>query len=312
MFILFQRILRLSILILFGGLVLAILVWVWLLGLHNVNRAPELGLAFWMEHAWVESGARSVDTLAQKIQGLPVEELYFHVGPLNEDGSLPQNISIPNLSVLPTQNYAWIGQLRSKIDLDSPEVRAGVVQSSQWLLEQGFDGIHLNVEPVTQDDKGFFILLKELRAALPQAKLSIAVDEWQPHFGSVVLGALLNVNIQSYWSTEQVREAAKSVDQIVVMTYDTQFKDPRLYAWWVEFQTVSLSRRLPANVHLRVGIPSYEEGAGINPLAENVQTGKQGFKRALQNTRTDLSALDGLAVYAYWETSDDEWNLLFQ
>jgi hypothetical protein len=312
MFILFQRILRLSILFLFGGLVLAILLWVWLLGLHNVNRSAELGLAFWMEHAWVESGARSVDTLAQKLQGLPVEDLYFHVGPLNEDGSLPQNISIPNLNVLPTQNYAWVGQLRSKIDLDSPEVRLGIVNSSQWLIDQGFDGIHVNVEPVVHGDKGFFLLLKDLRAALPEAKLSISIDEWQPHFGSLILGTLLDVNIQSYWSTAQVKEAARYVDQIVVMTYDTQFKDPRLYTWWVEFQTVALSRRLPNGVSLRVGIPSYEEGAGMDPLAENIKTGKAGFERALQNTRTKLSTIDGLAVYAYWETSDDEWNLLFQ
>jgi hypothetical protein len=47
-------------------------------------------------------------------------------------------------------------------------------------------------------------------------------------------------------------------------------------------------------------------------LAENIKTGKAGFERALQNTRTKLSTIDGLAVYAYWETSDDEWNLLFQ
>ncbi len=279
-------------------------------GFHSDAKIENPRLAFWMEHAW-SSDARDFELLHQRVEDLNITDLYFHVGPLSEDGSLADDLNyISSFQNLDTTNYAWIGQLRSEIDLDSPDVRARIVESSKWIVERGFDGIHLNIEPVRHDDTGYFELLKELRAALPEAKLSIATDEWQPHFISLFLANILNTTIQSYWQADQITNAAEYVDQIVVMTYDTGFKDPDLFSWWVEQQTISLSSILPKDIELFVGIPSYDKGSNIHPEAENIETGLKGFEKGVQNYRSDPDKITGIAIYSYWTMDDAEWDSL--
>jgi len=307
-----QKIAR-SLIILTVGTFLAVsfvLVW-FVYGIHSTSRPVPTGLAFWMEHPWSTMMAPDFQKLQEQIATHHIDTLYFHVGPLSPSGQLATDLSISTeqLRSLGTTNYAWIGQVRSKIDLDDPTVRAQIIQSAAWVLSQGFDGIHLDIEPVRADDTGFLSLLKELRAASP-AKISVAMDEWQPEFLSKWLSKLFNVSIQSYWSSSQVTALAPYLDELVVMTYDTGFHDPALYEWWVEQQTVALSNVVPDTVQVRIGIPSYTEGASIDPAAENLSTGLAGFKRGVQNVRSNLSRLSGLAVYPYWEMDSADWDFL--
>ncbi len=288
-----------------------LLAW-YVYGIHSTSRTVEPSLAFWMDHAWSTASAPSFTDLETQIATYPIDELYFHVGPLSEDGQLATDLSISpeKLAALEATNYAWIGQVRSSIDLDSPTVRANIVASSQWVLTQGFDGIHLDIEPVHSDDTAFVQLLQELRAALPTTKISVAMDEWQPLFLSNWVAQTFNVPIQSYWSTQQVQTVTPYIDELVVMTYDTGFHDPELYEWWVEQQTIALSQIVPATVTVRVGIPTYAKGASFDPAAENLTTGLAGFTRGVQNVRSNLSRLTGLAIYPYWEMDTADWQTL--
>jgi hypothetical protein len=175
---------------------------------------------------------------------------------------------------------------------------------------QGFDGVHLNIEPVERDDADFVKLVQELREALPVGKISIAMDEWQPALLSQWTAQLLGVSIQSYWSTAQIDSITPFIDELVVMTYDTGFHDPKLYEWWVEQQTIALSKIVPSTVTVRVGIPTYQEGASIDPATENLKTGLDGFTRGVQNIRSDLTRLSGIAIYPYWEMGTADWQTL--
>lgn len=341
MFKTIHRLARAIIILAFGSLILffAIILY-FVIGLHSQTHASQktdqLSSAFWMEHAWSAStqsaNAKSANaktdadfqTLLSQITalstGTPVKDLYFHTGSINEDGSAATDLSIPTtrlaaLSGLGITNYAWLGQVRAKINLEDPTVRAKIISSSTWLISQGFDGIHLDIEPVRKDDESFFTLLEELRAALPDTKLSIATDEWQPHFISQLMAWFYEVDIESYWTTGQIKRAADYADQIVIMTYDTNFKDPDLYTWWVEQQTVALSNILSSAsiatpTELLIGLPSYETGLNIDPDAENLQTGLAGLLRGLKNLRGNPNAITGYAIYAYWEIDAEEWSLL--
>ncbi len=293
-------------------LVLFIGIFVWfVIGIHSPYKTIETSLAFWMEHDWGSGEKTEADwaELRERIETHNIQTLYFHVGPIDPAGQFAQDLVLP-LPELSTLNLAWIGQLRGEIELHNPEVRASIIQSSKWLVDHGFDGIHLNIEPVARDDESFVELAQELRAALPDAYLSIAMDEWQPHSLSRLASKLLEERIESYWSTEQVKTIAPSVDELVVMTYDTKFGDPKLYEWWVEQQTLALSQRMPEGTTLRVGIPSYEEGLGINPFAENIKTGVTGYLKGVKNLRTKAKNIQGLAIYSYWEMSAEEWKTL--
>lgn len=292
--------------------VLCLLVAWFVYGIHVESRSVDPSLAFWMDHAWSTSAPPSFDELQTQIATNPIDELYFHVGPLTENGQLADDLSIlkEELAALPTTNYAWIGQVRSAINLDDPTVRAGIVSSAAWVLTQGFDGVHLDIEPIRKDDTAFVELLKELRAALPTGKISVAMDEWQPLELSNWVAKTFDVSIQSYWSTEEVESVTPYIDELVVMTYDTGFHDPKLYQWWVEQQTVAISQIVPDAVSLRVGIPAYDEGATFDPAAENLTTGLAGFTRGVQNVRSDLSRIAGLAIYPYWEMDTADWQTL--
>lgn len=291
-----QKIIRLLIVLSTSGFTLLFLGSAWFFyGVHLGNPPAQTNLAFWLEHDWSTGTQNNFFELNERVKNLSIKDLYFHVGPLTETGGLAEDLDIftPGLDALPSNNYAWIGQIRNKIDLENPSVRAGILESANWVLGRGFDGIHVDIEPVYDDDQAFYTLIEELRTAYPNIKISVALDHWVPGV-----------------RTRQVKAIAPYVDQIVVMTYDTKFHDPALYAWWVEQQTIMMSRRMPKNVELMVGIPNYETGSAIDPLAENLQTGITGYQRALTNLRSKKNRIGGLAIYAYWEMDQSEWDLL--
>lgn len=313
MFKLIHRTARAIIVFTFASLIIFILAIAWFgFGVHIDSRTIDTRISFWMEHAWATGVQYDFTDLTSKVKDYGITDLYFHVGPLSETGDLSSDLNIPTaqLTALPTNNYAWLGQVRSKIDLDNSEVRAELVESAKWTLGQGFDAIHLDIEPVRSDDEGFYSLLEELRLALPETPISVAMDEWQPHYLSRLLSWSTDTPIESYWTKNQVKRVAELADQIVVMTYDTNFHDPNLYEWWVEQQTIAISQFLPNDTELFIGIPSYDEGESIDPEAENLQTGLTGFNRAVQNLRSNSDQITGVAIYAYWEMDEDEWNLL--
>ncbi len=292
---------------------LASFIAIWFgIGIRQEARWTVTSSAFWMEHAWASGEQQDYEVLRERIKSHRIQDLYFHVGPIQEDGSLADDLQLP-LPDLPTTDYAWIGQLRSRVDLNDAAVREQVVNSARWLINNGFEGIHVNIEPVPRDDTAFILLMEELRQELPEdAKLSVAMDEWQPHGPSRLLSWLLGVPIESYWSTAQVKDISEHVDQMVVMTYDTSFQNPKLYIWWVEQQLITLSRRISDQAELRVGIPSYEEGPAIDPNVENLMTGFEGYRRGITNVRSRKDRLSGISVYSYWEMEPAEWTILEQ
>lgn len=308
-----QKIIRILIVFVFSFFTLFFLSIVWFVfGIHSDSRTLQASSAFWMEHSWSRGTENDFYFLREQIKDTNTTDLYFHVGPLGPNGELAEDLKIfvPGLDALDTTNYAWIGQVRSKIDLDDPEVRQGIIDSSKWILTQGFDGIHVDIEPVFADDEGFYLLLEELRVQIPDTKISVAMDEWQPDLLSKLLGWVVKEEIKSYWKTKQIKRVAEQVDQLVVMTYDTRFRDPSLYKWWVEQQTIALSQIVPDGLELFIGIPAYEEGAGIDPNAENVGTGLRGFNRGVRNIRSDIDKITGVAIYSYWEMDNSEWALI--
>jgi len=308
-----QKIIQIISAIAFGSLSLFIIVLMWMTnGFHNDSHVIEPRLAFWMEPAWSTGEVNDFVTLKSQIQEFNISDLYFHVGPLDAYGSLADDLKIDaaNLAALSTTNYAWIGQIRGQIDIDDELIREEVILSAKEMINQGFDGIHIDIEPFRSEDESFYSLVEEMRAAMPGIPISIAMDQWQPHTLTQFFASYYGVSIESYWDTSQVERIAEYVDQMVVMTYDTGFTTPELYIWWVEQQVIALSKRMDDDTEIFIGIPSYEKAVSIDPATENVQTGLEGFQSGMTNLRTDLTTLAGVAIYSYWEMDEDEWEIL--
>jgi hypothetical protein len=57
-----------------------------------------------------------------------------------------------------------------------------------------------------------------------------------------------------------------------------------------------------------IGIPAYEESKeGFDPKIENVKNGLKGIIKGLNNMRSEVDNFEGVAIYPYWEISDEEW-----
>jgi hypothetical protein len=278
--------------------------------------------ALWLGHAWVDGRktAADVTALAQQLQGTGIRDLYVHTGPLEHDGSLPLAKVAPQAgwfvdavhSVAPAVRVqAWLGDVVQPgkdpgMDLDDPTVRERVVASAKAVLEQGFQGIHYDFEPVRSGSKGYLAVLDETRAL--GAPLSVAAAQIDP------LWQLHTLPIDKWWSQDYFRQVAERVNQIAVMSYDTAMPLESLYGGYVAKQTKLALEVTPPTTDLLLGLPAYWEN---NPShwghAETVQAAVRGARLGLSTSNRQNFGLalyvDFTATKAHWTAYRTSWCL---
>lgn len=280
--------------------------------------------ALWMEHEWVDKGKTSeeIAAMAKSMQDRGFTDLFFHVGPLGKDGSLSPSKYANAKAFLDAfkkhaphiRAQAWIGQVTTTwggpLDLTSESVRDNIVAAADNLLATGFDGIHVDIEPVLDEDTSFLYLLRDIheKTSAQHKVLSVASDDVEPFLGASLLIQSCCSNV-TFWHPAYLAKVFGYADQVAVMTYDTSLKDPILYSWYVSLMTQRLVQLVPAEKTVFMGIPTFESGnASFNRRAENITTGLRGVISGLQDAgMTDPGSRLGIALYANWETSADEW-----
>ncbi len=276
--------------------------------------------AIWIQHQWFtgEKDEKAAQALGENLQRLGFRYIFAHVGPLNEHGGIPpydpdqarRFLAGVRRSASGTMTLAWLGGKNKawggKVDLADPQVRRTVQEGCRDLLALGFDGIHLNIEPVADGDADFLGFLETIREAIGDRILSVAVmkqREWTfPHAW----------HQKWFWGGEYHRQVAARADQVVVMAYDTAIPLAKVYSWFVREQTVRMTQLAAEsgnpNARVLIGLPTYDyHRLTHDPSAENLQNGLPGVLAALQDSRTRRDFFAGIAIYAHWVTSDDEW-----
>lgn len=285
--------------------------------------------AVWLEHTWAgdpHTGAE-FDALAARLAREQITYVYAHVGPMESDGSIPDNRApyaaalvqalrtrLPQVRVL-----AWIGQLEVAVndpnevtvDLSDSQVRAGIVRTADRFVRAfGFDGVHYDIEPIINNNRHFLDLLTETRAALPQgAMLSVSAQKWAPN-ATLADWAHKVERAGAWWTSYYFAAVAARVDQLAVMSYNTAMPTTDLYSLFVKQETANIldvvrSARNPPEV--LIGVPTYDgKEAWFNASAENMASGLRGVVAGLNSDR-DTSAFTGVAIYRLATTSDDEW-----
>lgn len=278
--------------------------------------------AVWLAHRWVGEDSVDYDGLAEMLRVNEITDAYFHVGPISADGTIPQSRfpyaaqlvaelrrRLPELRI-----QAWMGQIEAALggvlDLDDRAVRSRIVATAERFLDLGFDGIHYDIEPIFPGDERFIDLLAATRSRIDQrgsGLLSVATMELEPFRGAARLGRAV-VRRYHAWTADYYEQVAGHVDQLAVMTYDAALPTDWLYGALVRRQTIQLARRLPDDVTLLIGIPSYAEGnLGHWPGAENVRSGVRGVRLGLAGLDPADRTQVGIAIYAGWTTDDEEW-----
>ncbi len=274
----------------------------------------------WLEHRWLEREVPlgEMEALFDQLARRGIQYVFPHLIPFERDGRLPPHsreqmraflrlahARSPTMKVLP-----WVGGLRlgyrrtrrGTIDLSDIEQRQRIVAECRGLIDEGFDGIHLNVEPLPNDDDAFLALLRALRPAVGDDKLlSLSAVRPSP------FGVPIAPNF--FWSTDYYARVAAGVDQLVVMGYDTGLPTVALYRRYMSYTADAATGTLKSHSRARVllGVPTYD-GTGLMHRG-NVETLENALLGVVAGLRGSGAGgtIEGVALYAYWTTDDDEW-----
>jgi hypothetical protein len=273
--------------------------------------------AIWLGHAWVDGRKTDADVAAlkERLDRTGIRDLYVHTGPLEHDGGLPATVhpkarwfvdavhrAMPRIRV-----QSWLGDVvaprkRPGLELDRREVRDRITASSAQVLDLGFDGVHFDLEPVVSGSDGFLALLDQVRTLTRQrqAVFSIAAPQIQPMPGIHRLG--------HYWSPDYFAAAARRVDQIAVMSYDTSMPLESLYGGYVAHQTALALEHTSPDVDLLMGLPAYWDNDPSHwGHAETVEAAVRGARLGLEREAPDRRSF-GLALYVDFTATDAHWN----
>jgi len=278
--------------------------------------------ALWLGHAWVDGRktAADVTALAKQLSGTGIRDLYVHAGPLEHDGSLPLTEVSPKArwftdamrAAAPgVRVQAWLGDIVQPgkdpgMDLDDPAVRGRVTTSSAAVIDQGFQGIHFDFEPVHSGSAGFLAVLDQVHVLTAErgVPLSVAAAQIDPivRVNDLVIAI---TGEGKWWSQQYFGEVARRVEQIAVMSYDTAMPLESLYGGYVAKQTALALEVTPPGVDLLIGLPAYYES---NPShwghAETVQAAVRGARLGLgTSTRQNF----GLALYVDFTATQADW-----
>ncbi|MER6835027.1 glycosyl hydrolase family 18 protein [Streptomyces cellulosae] len=279
--------------------------------------------AMWLGHAWVDGRKKDADVtaLAGRLKDTGVRDLYVHTGPLEHDGTLPRSVyprarwfidavhrELPGVRV-----QAFLGDVLANggpegLELSDADTRAEVVRSAGQVLDTGYEGVHLDLEPLHSDDGNYLDLLDDLRTLTRKrdAQLSVAAHQIDPlpHLHSV---AGFVADHPKWWSQKFFGQVARRVDQIAVMSYDTARLFESTYGGYVAQQTSLALEVTPPTTHLLMGLPFYYES---NPShwghAETVAAAVRGARLGLSRTDPDRE-LFGLAPYIDFAATETNW-----
>src|SRR5487761_1984842 len=254
--------------------------------------------ALWLEHEW--SGEyhtpAEYDALAAQLQRERIAYVFAHVGPLSSDGTIPENLALwaPDLAQalhtrLPgVKVLAWVGQLEAAsgapanevVNLADAATRLTIAATAaRFVTLDHLDGIHYDIEPISNNNAHFLDLLIETRALLPS-------------------GSIISV--------------AAHVGQIAVMSYDSGMPTARAYEIFMQQETKHILAALDTAQRppqLLMGVPTYSgDSLWFHASAENMTTALAGVTAGL-NSANETDAFAGVAIYRLAVTSDSDWQV---
>jgi hypothetical protein len=277
--------------------------------------------AVWLEHRWLERDHRNeeMEELFASLSRRGIAYAFPHLIPFNGAGRLPVHSReqmrallavarrvAPEIKVLP-----WVGGLRAgwrrvragTIELDDLGQRQRIVAECRGLVDEGFDGVHLDIEPVDDGNDEFLSLLQAVRTAVGEkALLSVSAIRPGPF--------RLLVAPNFFWTPEYYGRVGTLADQVVLMAYDTGIPTASLYRRYLAYAARNVTEemvRTKARARVLVGIPTYDETgfmhrAGVE-TPENALLGVVAGLRGVGGGGT----FEGVAIYAEWTTDDSEW-----
>ncbi|AQS67726.1 glycosyl hydrolase family 18 protein [Streptomyces pactum] len=288
-------------------------------GTHTRNRD-----AMWLGHAWVDGRKDDAElaAFARRLKTTGIRDLYVHTGPLEHDGTLPESrypearwlIDAVHRELPGVRVQAFLGDVLATegpdgMHLERTATRAAVVRSAAQVLDAGYDGVHLDLEPLHSGDRDYLSLLDDLRAVTRDrdAQLSVAAHQIDPLPALHSVFGVFTAH-PKWWSQEFFGQVARRVDQIAVMSYDTAQPLEGTYGGYVAQQTSLALEVTPPTTHLLMGLPFYYESNFDHwGHAETVAAAVRGVRLGLSRTDADRK-LFGVAPYIDFAATETNWD----
>ena len=275
--------------------------------------------AVWLEHRWLERRQpdADVEALLARLHARGIAYVFPHIIPFDAAGRLPphdrdemraflaaaRRVS-PDMRVLP-----WIGGVRrgykrqrpGTVELGDLAQRQRMVAEVRGIVDEGFDGVHLDVEPVDDGNDEYLALLRAVRTAVGRGRvLSVSATRPAP------VGLPRAPNFA--WSPSYYARVAATVDQVVIMAYDTALPTAPLYQRYVRWAARSVAWALSGSeARVLMGIPTYKPYTFMH--RRGVETPENSLAGVVAGLR-GLGAggtFEGVALYAEWTTDEAEW-----
>ncbi|GAB2724810.1 glycoside hydrolase family 18 protein [Streptomyces bullii] len=279
--------------------------------------------ALWLGHALVDGRKKDADVtaLARRLRDTGVRDLYVHSGPLEHDGTLPRSAyprarwflgavhrELPGVRVQAFLGDVLATESPDGMRLDDPATRAAVRRSTRQILDTGYDGVHLDLEPLHSGDRHYLTLLDALRreTRARNAQLSVAAHQIDPLPAFHSLWGTVTGH-PKWWSQEFFGQVARRVDQIAVMSYDTMQPLESTYGGYVAQQTSLALEVTPPGTDLLMGLPFFHENRfGHWNHAETVPAAVRGVRLGLSRTDADRERF-GVALYVDFAATEADW-----
>lgn len=307
------------------GAVLLVAIRIWWAAAPGDDQRSRGVNALWAAHTWVgdDHTESEYEEFARLLVRNEISDVFVHAGPLEGDGSVPAGrIEQAGALIGAMDRYApgvrvqaYLGQIEDRgggpLDLDDATVRDRIVATAESFLDLGFDGIHYDIEPIFPGDQSFFDLLDRTHAltAARGAVLSVALEQLEA--APMVRPVVAALRPGYHNPTEAfLREVAQRVDQVAIMTYDSGMPTDWLFGAYVAWQTERVVEAIGDEAIVFMGVPTYGDGSPwwFHPWAENVGSGISGVRKGLARLGDDRTENVGIAMFAEWTTSEDEWD----
>ncbi|MEG8276709.1 hypothetical protein Q5694_10565 [Streptomyces sp. AHA2] len=279
--------------------------------------------ALWLGHAWVDGRKKDADVraLADRLRDTGIRDLYVHTGPLEHDGTLPKSVypkarwfidavhrELPGVRVQAFLGDVLATERPDGMRLEQPGTRAAVVASARQVLDTGYEGVHLDLEPLHSGDRDYLALLDALRSVTRSrdARLSVAAHQIDALPGFHTLWGGVTGHPKG-WSQRFFGQVARRVDQIAVMSYDTMQPLESTYSGYVAQQTSLALEVTPSSTDLLMGLPFFHENRfGHWNHAETVRAAVRGVRLGLSRTDADRARF-GVALYIDFAATGADW-----
>jgi len=229
-----------------------------------------------------------------------IKYLFVEIGDIEQNGKIKSKKEIIKFlnfieEYEKKNNYNFIMLSYSEINTYqyniSSEFKENFVENCNDLVSLGFDGVHIDIEPVRLEQKQIYLnLLEALAKEFPKDKILSVYS------GAVSFG-ILHTN-EWEWTLDFYKKVSNNVDLIFVPGYDLGLKNKKDYQKFMQKQIEELSLE-KLNSHLILGIPTHKQEP------ETIDNVLEAYNLAKNSENYFI----GVSIFAEWTVDEYEWDV---